>query len=71
MRFHVIGYKAYPCIFSYLVFHSYKILSFTYTSIFSFWDITNLINTKLVTNTNRHLVFSNNSNEAEVQTQYS
>ena len=34
MRFHVIGYKAYPCIFSYLIFHSYKILSFTYTIVF-------------------------------------
>ena len=34
MRFHIIGYKAYPCIFSYLIFHSYKILSFTYTTVF-------------------------------------
>ena len=34
MRFHVIGDKIYPCIFSYLIFHSYKILSFTYTIVF-------------------------------------
>ena len=34
MRFHIIGDKIYPCIFSYLIFHSYKISSFTYTTVF-------------------------------------
>nr|DAK53569.1 MAG TPA: Protein of unknown function (DUF2374) [Caudoviricetes sp.] len=46
MRFHVIGYKAYPCIFSYLIFHSYKILSFTYTTVF--WIMENSKQTKTI-----------------------
>lgn len=50
MRFHIIGDKIYPCISSYLIFHSYKILSFTYTMVYSFWNITKIINDKLIIN---------------------
>lgn len=38
--------KAYPCIFSYLIFHSYKILSFTYTTVF--WIMENSKQTKTI-----------------------